>query len=78
MKDQNKLAGRGVTDMEYIDLLGLDPALEGKPEINDAIYKSVRQKNVDTFIGLGKTEEEANREADRLMRVSSLDHKYNK
>lgn len=75
MKDQNKFAARGIRDIEYIDLLGLDPSLEGKPEINDAIYNSVRQANVDTFIGLGKTEEEANRQADRLMKVAKTQYK---
>ena len=31
------------TDKEYIRRYGLDPRLEGKPEINDAIARAIKE-----------------------------------
>lgn len=33
------------SDKEYIEEFGLDPSLEGKPEINEAILQAVAERN---------------------------------
>lgn len=65
--DQNKSNGM-FTDKEYIEELGLDPALEGKPEINKAIVQAVRQSTVRDMIGEGYTEQQAMKIASKLIK----------
>ena len=47
--DQNWSNGL-FTDKEYIEELGLNPALEGRPEINDAIKKAVMDSMVRDYV----------------------------
>lgn len=43
----------GVDDMEYVEELGLDPALAYTPEINQAIIDKVAATNREYFEGQG-------------------------
>ena len=40
------LRGGAVTDMEYIETFGLDPALAGTPGLNDAMLNKAYQDNI--------------------------------
>lgn len=53
------LRGSQITDGEYIEQFGLDPSLEGKPELNDAMLEVIYQKNLENYRAQEKTEEEA-------------------
>ena len=46
MKDYNVMSMLGITDKDYIEEFNLDPDLEGKPEINDAMMDVVGAMNV--------------------------------
>lgn len=53
MKNFNLAALMGsedFTDEDYIEQFGLDPALAGKPEINDAILTQVEQNNIKHYM----------------------------
>ena len=58
-KSHNKLANQGIDDMDYVEELGLDPALAYTPKINDAIYEAVARQNEEYYIRQGKTPAEA-------------------
>lgn len=47
-RDYNILALRGgqVTDQEYVETFGLDPALAGTPGLNDAMLEQAYQDNL--------------------------------
>jgi len=46
MKDYNVMSMHGITDKDYIKEFGLDPDLEGTPEINDAMMDVVGTMNM--------------------------------
>ena len=68
MTDKNIIAmsGGDITDMELIEEYGLDPALAGKPAINDAMLDIVYQKNMAAMVDSGMSEGKAKAEAGRL------------
>jgi len=43
----------GIDDMEYVEELGLDPALAYTPEINEAIIEHVAAENFAGYIAQG-------------------------
>lgn len=43
----------GVDDMEYVEELGLDPALAYTPEINEAIIKTIEANNYVEYLAEG-------------------------
>ena len=47
-KNYNIVALRGgaVTDQEYVETFGLDPALAGTPALNDAMLDSIHADNI--------------------------------
>ena len=55
--DKNRGARMGFTDKDYIEALGLDPALEGKPQINDAIKRAIRDQTTRNFVQDGHLNE---------------------
>ena len=55
--DKNRGARMGFTDKDYIEALGLDPALEGKPEINQAIKKAIAAQTTRNFVQDGRMNE---------------------
>ena len=65
--DHNKSNGL-FTDKEYIDELGLDPSLEGTPDINKAIVQAVRQSTVRDMMQEGYTEQQAMKIANKLVK----------
>ena len=56
------------TDKDYIEELGLDPALEGKPAINDAIRKVVYNQTVAQYMQEGIPEGTAHKMAKKAIR----------
>ncbi len=56
----------GVDDMDYVEELGLDPALAYTPEINEAIIKNIRANNYADYIGQGVEPSKAEAMADEL------------
>lgn len=46
MNNYNAMSMHGITDADYINEFGLDPSLEGKKEINDAMMDVVGAMNV--------------------------------
>jgi len=58
----------GVDDMEYVNELGLDPALAYTPEINEAIVANVAAANYASYIELGKSPEEAKELTDNMIK----------
>lgn len=59
MADQNWGRIYGITDKDYIEEFGLDPNLEGKPEINDAILKAVKAQEIKSRVIEGMSERQA-------------------
>ena len=51
-RDYNILALRGgqVTDQEYVETFGLDPALAGTPGLNDAMLEQAYQDNLSSGV----------------------------
>ena len=62
-KDYNMESTQGITDMDYVERLGLDPSLAGTPKINEAILKATRDVEYQSFIDSGMTEPEARAKA---------------
>lgn len=56
----------GIDDMEYVEELGLDPALAYTPEINEAIIEHVAAENFAGYIAQGIDPEEAEAMANDL------------
>jgi len=50
-------------DMEYVDMMGLDPTLAYTPEINDAIIEHIYSTNVQHYIDQGDEEQTAKSKA---------------
>lgn len=67
MKDKNWSGGL-FTDKEYIEELGLDPALEGTDAINKAIQKSVEDSLTRQYVEGGMSEPKARKVAMREVR----------
>ena len=44
------LRGGSVSDQEYVETFGLDPALAGTPGLNDAMLNKVYQENIDAGV----------------------------
>ena len=70
----------GFDDMDYVEELGLDPALAYTPEINEAIAEIVAQKNYQFYIDNGIEEEKAKHYADKLKKkaMDTVDFHTNK
>lgn len=70
MKDHNVMSMHGITDKEYIEEFGLDPDLEGKREINDAMMDVVGAMNVkaekDRLMEEGMPSDQAQKEAYKI------------
>lgn len=70
MKDYNVMSMQGIKDMDYITEFGLDPSLEGTPEINDAMMDVVAMTNIkaekEHLINTGMTAEQAQQEAHKV------------
>lgn len=58
-KSYNILSDDGIDDMEYVEELGLDPALAYTPEINEAIIKRIEANNFVEYVAQGYSEEKA-------------------
>lgn len=56
------------TDKDYIEELGLDPALEGRPAINDAIRKVVYNQTVAQYMQDGIPEGTAHKLAKKAIK----------
>lgn len=65
-KSYNIMRHDGIDDMEYVDELGLDPALAYTPAINDAIIDHVAAENYAGYIERGIEPEEAEKLANTL------------
>ena len=64
LKNYNIFALQGdyeTTDMDVVDMMGLDPSVANTPAINDAAINKMYQENVDGYINRGLPEEEAKR-----------------
>ena len=44
------LRGGSVTDQEYVETFGLDPALAGTPGLNDAMLEKAYNDNIDAGV----------------------------
>ena len=44
------LRGGSVSDQEYVETFGLDPALAGSPELNTAMLNRVYQENIEAGV----------------------------
>jgi len=55
-----------VTDEEYVEQFGLDPASAHTPLINTLMLDQVQQKNIDHFIRTGMSEPDAIRKAGNI------------
>ena len=42
-----------IDDMEYVDMMGLDPELAYTPEINDAILQHIYSENIKHYLDRG-------------------------
>ena len=60
-KDAN-LTGE-FTDEELIELQGLPPGLKGNPKINDEMFEQMFYKNVQGYMNLGMSRQEARAKA---------------
>ena len=51
-KNYNIIALRGgaVSDQEYVETFGLDPALAGTPALNDAMLEAMYNENIDAGV----------------------------
>lgn len=58
-KSYNIMRHDGIDDMEYVEELGLDPALAYTPEINEAIIEHVAAENFAGYIAQGMEPEKA-------------------
>tara|TARA_R110000823_G_scaffold310252_1_gene435093 strand:- start:104 stop:373 length:270 start_codon:yes stop_codon:yes gene_type:complete len=58
-KSHNILSGEGIDDMDYVEELGLNPALAYTPEINEAIVKRIEANNFVEYVDQGYGEEKA-------------------
>ena len=63
-----------VTDQEYIDTFGLDPALAGTPELNEAMLNQQYKENVEHYLGT-MPQEEADKKAGMKRSKASADIK---
>ena len=70
MKNYNVLSDQGVTDIDLVETLKLDPQLAGTPEINDAAYQRMFDMNVKGFMAKGMTEGQARAKAGRLRKAA--------
>jgi len=52
------------TDIDVCNQLGLNPALAGTPEINEAAIKKMHKENFDAYLKRGYSEEDASRLSD--------------
>ncbi len=70
MENQNYLWLRGqksYTDKDFIETFNLDPSLEGKPEINDAMLDVTHKINMQHYMDANNmTEEDARSKADAI------------
>jgi len=65
-KSYNIMRHDGIDDMEYVEELGLDPALAYTPEINEAIIEHVAAENFAGYIAQGIEPERAEAMANDL------------
>lgn len=68
-KNYNMFALQGdmeTSDMDVCETLGLNPALAGTPEINEAAIKKMHRENYDGYVAKGMDPKEALASADRL------------
>ena len=69
-KEHNIMSAHGITDQEYIDEFGLDPAIANTPEINEAMFEMTYQGNLvaeeEALLEAGETPEVAKREAKKI------------
>jgi len=65
-KSYNIMRHDGIDDMEYVEELGLDPALAYTPEINEAIIEHVAAENFAGYIAQGMEPERAEAMANDL------------
>jgi len=70
MKNHNILARTGVTDVDLVNTLKLDPELAGNPGINNAAYQRAFEINVKGFMQQGLSEGQARSKAGRLMKLA--------
>lgn len=68
MTDKNWGAQWGFTDKDYIEELGLDPALEGSESINKAIQQAVQKRMVQDYVKQGVPPQRAEKIAMREVR----------
>jgi hypothetical protein len=66
MKNYNILNSQGVSDIDLAETLKLDASLAGTPEINDAAFNSMFEKNVKGFMARGMSEGQARSQAGRM------------
>ena len=52
-KDYNIMSEQGIKDIDLIEEFGLDPALAGSPEINNAMIQKVYDDNVEVETRIG-------------------------
>ncbi len=73
-KDYNVMAlrGSGITDQEYVETFGLDPALAGTPALNDVMLNKVMQENIDSGMEEGKAKQEMDKAAKSIKRLLAM------
>jgi len=70
MKNYNILARTGVSDVDLVNTLKLDPELAGTPGVNDAAYQRAFEVNVKGFMSQGLSEGQARSKAGRIMKAA--------
>jgi len=65
-KSYNIMRHEGIDDMDYVEELGLDPALAYTPEINEAIIKNIEANNFVEFMAQGMSEAQATQQSEEL------------
>ena len=69
------LRGGSVTDQEYVDTFGLDPALAGTPGLNDAMLEKVFNDNISAGVDEKKAmanKNKANQDIKRLLAKNGM------
>ena len=70
MKEHNVMSLEGITDQEYVDLLGVPPELAHTPAINDWIINDTYEQNLtaeyEAAINAGRDQNEAKQWANKV------------
>jgi len=69
-KNHNILSRTGVTDIDIVNTLRLDPELAGTPKINDAAYQRAFEINVKGLMKQGMPENKARAKAGRMRKAA--------